>query len=42
MEEFDDVSEECIDLIKRLITSKDKRLTIDEIIKHPWFVDNSQ
>ena len=35
-EEWDDVSNEAKDLIKKLITKPERRLTGDEAIQHPW------
>jgi len=30
------VSAEAKDLIKRILTPADKRITLEEIFKHPW------
>lgn len=36
-EEWDDVSKEAKDLIKKLITTPEKRLTAEEALQHKWF-----
>lgn len=36
-EEWEDVSKEAKDLIKKLITTPEKRLTADEALQHKWF-----
>lgn len=36
-EEWEDVSKEAKDLIKKLITQPEKRLTAEEALEHKWF-----
>ena len=34
------ISEECKHLLSRIFVLCDKRITIDEIMRHPWFLEN--
>ena len=36
-DEWDEISAEAKDLIKRLITKPEKRLTAEEALEHKWF-----
>ena len=36
-EEWDVVSKEAKDVINRMITSPDKRLSAGQVLEHPWF-----
>lgn len=36
-EEWDEISNEAKDLIKKLITKPEKRLTAEEALEHKWF-----
>ena len=36
-EEWEDVSKEAKDLIKKLIITPEKRLTAEEALEHKWF-----
>ena len=36
-EEWDEISKEAKDLIKKLITKPEKRLTAQEALEHKWF-----
>lgn len=32
------VSDDCKDLLRKLLTkAPEKRITLDEVVKHPWF-----
>jgi calcium-dependent protein kinase len=44
-EDWDNISKEAIDLIKKLVTKPERRLTAEEALQHKWFKknhDNSQ
>jgi len=41
-EEWDEISKEAKDLIKKLITKPEKRLTAQEALDHKWFKLNAE
>ena len=36
-EEFNDISNEAKDLIKKMLVKENERISADDILKHPWF-----
>ncbi len=36
-EEFNDISNEAKDLIKKMLVKEDERISANDILKHPWF-----
>ena len=36
-EEFNDISNEAKDLIKKMLVKEDERISADDVLKHPWF-----